>query len=83
MFFGFINVYMCFPLFQSFTSLVEKPLIVDLTVEEGQRLKVVYGSQRGFHAIDLDTSVVTQVYIPSHVSGPLCVCVCVCVRVWL
>ncbi|ELT89577.1 hypothetical protein CAPTEDRAFT_194254 [Capitella teleta] len=60
-----------FMAFKSFTSLVEKPLIVDLTVEEGQRLKVVYGSNRGFHAIDLDTSAVTQVYLPAHTHGPV------------
>ncbi len=53
---------------QSFTSLEQRPLCVDLTVEEGQRLKVVYGSNRGFHAIDLDTSQVFDIYIPSHVS---------------
>jgi len=41
--------------------------MVDLTVEEGQRLKVIYGSSRGFHAIDLDTSSVFDIYIPSHV----------------
>jgi len=41
--------------------------MVDLTVEEGQRLKVVYGSSRGFHAIDLDTSSVFDIYIPAHV----------------
>jgi hypothetical protein len=54
--------------FQSFGNLPERPLLVDLTVEEGQRLKVVYGSNRGFHGIDLDTSAVFDVYIPTHVS---------------
>ena len=53
---------------QSFAGLSDKPLMVDLTVEEGQRLKVVYGSSRGFHAIDLDTSSVFDIYIPAHVS---------------
>ena len=53
---------------QSFTELVHKPVLVDLTIEEGQRLKVVYGSHLGFHAIDLDTSQVFDLYIPSHVS---------------
>jgi len=52
---------------QSFAGLSDKPLMVDLTVEEGQRLKVVYGSSRGFHAIDLDTSNVFDIYIPAHV----------------
>ncbi len=53
---------------QSFSNLAEQPKLVDLTVEEGQRLKVVYGSTKGFHAIDLDTSQVFDIYIPSHVS---------------
>jgi len=52
---------------QSFAGLSDKPLMVDLTVEEGQRLKVIYGSSRGFHAIDLDTSNVFDIYIPAHV----------------
>jgi len=60
-----------FMAFKSFGNLVEKPLLVDLTVEEGQRLKVVYGSNRGFHAIDLDTSHVFDIYIPSHAVGPI------------
>jgi hypothetical protein len=33
-----------------------KPLLVDLTVEEGTRLKVLYGSCSGFHAVDLDSA---------------------------
>uniref|UniRef100_A0A673UC55 non-specific serine/threonine protein kinase n=1 Tax=Suricata suricatta TaxID=37032 RepID=A0A673UC55_SURSU len=33
-----------FMAFKSFGELVHKPLLVDLTVEEGQRLKVIYGS---------------------------------------
>lgn len=53
---------------QSFGDLKYKPLLVDLTVEEGQRLKVIYGSHSGFHAIDLDTSQVFDLYIPSNVS---------------
>ena len=53
---------------QSFPNLVERPLLVDLTVEEGQRLKVIYGSSTGFHAIDLDNSEVFDIYIPTHVS---------------
>lgn len=52
---------------QTFSGLTEKPLLVDLTIEEGQRLKVIYGSNHGFHAIDLDTSQVFDVYIPAHV----------------
>jgi len=41
--------------------------MVDLTIEEGQRLKVVYGSSRGFHAVDLDTMDVFDIYVPQHV----------------
>jgi hypothetical protein len=55
-------------MFQSIGNLTHRPLLVDLTVEQGQRLKVVYGSAGGFHAIDLDTSSVFDLYIPSHVS---------------
>ena len=37
-------------------ELQHKPMLVDLTVEEGTRLKVLYGSQSGFHAVDLDSA---------------------------
>ncbi|XP_070213213.1 mitogen-activated protein kinase kinase kinase kinase 4-like isoform X2 [Littorina saxatilis] len=60
-----------FMAFKSFTELVHKPVLVDLTIEEGQRLKVVYGSHLGFHAIDLDTSQVFDLYIPSHTQGTI------------
>ena len=53
---------------QSFGDLAQKPQIVDLTVEEGQRLKVLYGSKYGFHAVDVDTASVYDLYIPQHVS---------------
>ena len=52
---------------QSFTSLSQKPLLVDLTVENGQRLKVIYGSPVGFHAIDVDSGSVYDLYRPTHV----------------
>ena len=39
-----------------FSELQHKPMLVDLTVEEGTRLKVLYGSQSGFHAVDLDSA---------------------------
>ena len=55
-----------FMAFKTFSNLSERPLIVDLTVEEGQRLKVVYGSIHGFHAIDLDSSQVFDLYLPQH-----------------
>lgn len=53
---------------KSFTDLQHKPLLVDLTVEEGQRLKVIYGSSVGFHVIDVDSGNPYDIYIPSHVS---------------
>lgn len=50
---------------------MHKPLLVDLTVEEGQRLKVIYGSCSGFHAVDVDSGAVYDIYLPTHVSaGP-------------
>ncbi|CCG58607.1 Protein CBR-MIG-15, isoform b [Caenorhabditis briggsae] len=55
--------------FKSFGSLNQAPLIVDLTVEENARLKVLYGSVGGFHAIDLDSAAVYDIYTPSQ-SGP-------------
>lgn len=54
-------------MFQSFGDLVHKPLLVDLTVEEGQRLKVIYGSCSGFHAVDVDSGAVYDIYLPTHV----------------
>lgn len=53
---------------QSFTELQHRPQLVDLTVEEGQRLKVIYGSSVGFHVIDVDSGNPYDIYIPSHVS---------------
>lgn len=47
---------------------MHKPLLVDLTVEEGQRLKVIYGSCLGFHAVDVDSGAVYDIYLPTHVS---------------
>uniref|UniRef100_A0AAR2J2W7 non-specific serine/threonine protein kinase n=1 Tax=Pygocentrus nattereri TaxID=42514 RepID=A0AAR2J2W7_PYGNA len=51
----------------SFGDLVHKPLLVDLTVEEGQRLKVIYGSCSGFHAVDVDSGAVYDIYLPTHI----------------
>lgn len=56
------------PLNQSFSDLPHRPVLVDLTVEEGQRLKVIYGSCAGFHAIDVDSGNNYDIYIPVHVS---------------
>ncbi|EMP35387.1 Mitogen-activated protein kinase kinase kinase kinase 4 [Chelonia mydas] len=60
-----------FMAFKSFTSLHHKPLSVDLTVENGQRLKVIYGSQVGFHAIDVDSGSVYDLYLPTHIQGTI------------
>ncbi|KAF4524968.1 hypothetical protein B566_EDAN014485 [Ephemera danica] len=63
-----------FMAFKSFGELAHRPLLVDLTVEEGTRLKVIYGSADGFHAVDLDSASVYNIYLPKHVSvtqGPI------------
>lgn len=60
--------YLLFNSLQSFGDLPHRPLLVDLTVEEGQRLKVIYGSSAGFHAIDVDSGNNYDIYIPVHVS---------------
>ncbi|XP_023805775.1 traf2 and NCK-interacting protein kinase isoform X14 [Oryzias latipes] len=58
-----------FMAFKSFTELQHRPLLVDLTVEEGQRLKVIYGSTVGFHVIDVDSGNPYDIYVPSHIQG--------------
>nr|XP_012777886.2 traf2 and NCK-interacting protein kinase isoform X4 [Maylandia zebra] len=60
-----------FMAFKSFRTLPQKPLSVDLTVEEGQRLKVIYGSVSGFHAIDVDSGTPYDLYLPTHIPGPI------------
>ncbi|XP_049887266.1 serine/threonine-protein kinase mig-15 isoform X2 [Pectinophora gossypiella] len=55
-----------FMAFKSFGELQHRPLLVDLTIEEGIRLKVIYGSADGFHAVDLDNATVYDIYIPKH-----------------
>ncbi|CAJ0953463.1 unnamed protein product, partial [Mesorhabditis belari] len=52
--------------FKSFGSLSHQPLVVDLTVEENARLKVLYGSHEGFHAIDLDSAAIYDIYTPPN-----------------
>lgn len=42
--------------------------MVDLTIEDQSRLKVIYGSAEGFHAVDLDSATVYDIYLPKHVS---------------
>uniref|UniRef100_A0AC34G112 CNH domain-containing protein n=1 Tax=Panagrolaimus sp. ES5 TaxID=591445 RepID=A0AC34G112_9BILA len=55
-----------FMAFKSFGQLTHVPLVVDLTVEEGARLKVLYGSHEGFHAIDLDSASIYDIYTPPN-----------------
>ncbi|XP_029473076.1 TRAF2 and NCK-interacting protein kinase isoform X11 [Rhinatrema bivittatum] len=60
-----------FMAFKSFADLQHKPLLCDLTVEEGQRLKVIFGSNTGFHVIDVDSGNSYDIYIPSHIQGTI------------
>lgn len=56
--------YCKFMAFKSFPNLQHKPLLVDLAIEEETRMKVLYGSNAGFHAIDLDSGNVSDIYVP-------------------
>ncbi|XP_061752276.1 TRAF2 and NCK interacting kinase a isoform X3 [Nerophis ophidion] len=58
-----------FMAFKSFAELQHRPQLVDLTVEEGQRLKVIYGSSVGFHVVDVDSGNPYDIYIPSHIQS--------------
>ncbi|XP_077204524.1 TRAF2 and NCK-interacting protein kinase isoform X3 [Paroedura picta] len=58
-----------FMAFKSFADLQHKPFLVDLTVEEGQRLKVIFGSHTGFHVIDVDSGNSYDIYVPCHIQG--------------
>ncbi|XP_069492830.1 mitogen-activated protein kinase kinase kinase kinase 4 isoform X3 [Ambystoma mexicanum] len=60
-----------FMAFKSFGELLHRPLLVDLTVEEGQRLKVIYGSCAGFHAVDVDSGAVYDIYLPTHIQSSI------------
>ncbi|XP_054708882.1 misshapen-like kinase 1 isoform X1 [Uloborus diversus] len=60
-----------FMAFKSFSDLLHKPTLVDLTVEENIRLKVIFGSADGFHAVDLDSGAVYDVYLPTHSQGSI------------
>ncbi|XP_029460667.1 mitogen-activated protein kinase kinase kinase kinase 4 isoform X2 [Rhinatrema bivittatum] len=60
-----------FMAFKSFGELIHRPLLVDLTVEEGQRLKVIYGSCAGFHAVDVDSGTVYDIYLPTHIQSSI------------
>ncbi|XP_047029303.1 serine/threonine-protein kinase mig-15 isoform X8 [Helicoverpa zea] len=60
-----------FMAFKNFGELQHRPLLVDLTIEDSTRLKVIYGSADGFHAVDLDTATVYDIYIPKHTQGAI------------
>ncbi|XP_028901967.1 serine/threonine-protein kinase mig-15 isoform X3 [Zeugodacus cucurbitae] len=55
-----------FMAFKNFGDLEHRPLLVDLTIEDQSRLKVIYGSAEGFHAVDLDSAEVYDIYLPKH-----------------
>uniref|UniRef100_UPI00358E489B TRAF2 and NCK-interacting protein kinase-like isoform X3 n=1 Tax=Myxine glutinosa TaxID=7769 RepID=UPI00358E489B len=60
-----------FMAYKEFSDLKHKPLLVDMTMEEGQRLKVIYGSTEGFHAIDVESGSSYNIYLPTHSGSPL------------
>ncbi|CAJ0609817.1 unnamed protein product [Cylicocyclus nassatus] len=65
--------------FKSFESLSHSPLFVDLALENKARLKVLYASYEGFHAIDLDSSAKYDIYtLPKYLQQnilPRCIAV--------
>ncbi|ETE69058.1 Mitogen-activated protein kinase kinase kinase kinase 4, partial [Ophiophagus hannah] len=46
-----------------------KPYHKFMAFKNGQRLKVIYGSAVGFHAIDVDSGSVYDLYLPTHIQG--------------
>ena len=44
-----------------------QPLLVNITAEEGRRLKVLFASLNGFHAIDIDTNSIFYLHKPYQV----------------
>jgi len=40
--------------------------MVDLTVEDGNKLKIIYATCVGFHGIDLDNATLFDIYIPAQ-----------------
>ncbi|XP_030384959.1 serine/threonine-protein kinase mig-15 isoform X6 [Scaptodrosophila lebanonensis] len=60
-----------FMAFKNFGELDHRPLLVDLTIEDQSRLKVIYGSAEGFHAVDLDSAEVYDIYLPKHTQGAI------------
>lgn len=63
--------YLKFMAFKSFTELAHKPLLVDMTIEDNIRFNVIYGSSEGFHAVDVDSGEVSDIYTPSYTQGPM------------
>lgn len=63
--------YLKFMAFKSFADLVHKPLLVDMTIEDGIRFNVIYGSTEGFHAVDVDSGAVHDLHTPSYTQGPM------------
>lgn len=63
--------YLKFMAFKSFPDLAHKPLLVDMTIENASRFTVIYGSIQGFHAIDVDSGDVQDIYTPSYTQGPM------------
>lgn len=63
--------YLKFMAFKSFTELVHKPLLVDMTIEDAIRFNVIYGSTEGFHAVDVDSGEVHDIYTPSYTQAPM------------
>jgi len=41
--------------------------MVDLTVEDGNKLKIIYATCVGFYGIDLDNATLFDIYIPAQV----------------
>ncbi|KXJ16260.1 misshapen-like kinase 1 [Exaiptasia diaphana] len=55
-----------FMAFKSFPGLKHQPLKLNMTIEkENSKLKVCYASAIGFHAVDLDSATVIDLYIPT------------------
>uniref|UniRef100_UPI00358E5DC8 mitogen-activated protein kinase kinase kinase kinase 4-like n=1 Tax=Myxine glutinosa TaxID=7769 RepID=UPI00358E5DC8 len=66
-----------FMAYKEFSDLKHKPLLVDMTMEEGQRLKVIYGSTEGFHAIDVESGSSYNIYLPTHIVSSISIIVLV------
>lgn len=63
--------YLRFMEFKSFKALVNKPLLVDMTIEDETKFNVIYGSNQGFHAVDVDSGTVRDIYTPPYNQGPV------------